>query len=760
MRFIKMLSFFLLLPVITINSQPKGNPIATFYDSVTGYPGWTDEIAWDNVIDMSVYANGTGAFEKFENARDELYNEGGGVLYYPKGTYDFDVVKGPSGRGLMLKKGVVIRGETPVSDAYAITADSSMPGLSNLETVFSFTFKNTDDGEVPWMWNCIGTMPGTNEELHEVDKVGIVWVNVIGAYVYMGPNMNWDSTWDQYQSHRRAINEWKHRIPDGTHPMDPVGGAHDNSPFHDHSTPTYKGAGSKRLVFGCRFDHCTMSNWGLDDYSNGAIDDSTYYYGGYRHGSRINIHGSNVLVANNVISKSDKNFYYEQLTYDRKVDDTASVNTVLFDYGKIHGINVNKELVDGLSNRCDFENGPYYEKNIIIRDNWVYNHGNCGYYLTGKWMVVQNNVNYRDYLDEDGSVYGLPGTYELTLCGYLESTPIDDNNSRAFDVGGWNIWMDGNWYTGTGSTPGNDGEGILCQRFGGFEVFSWAFTHNSQGNTGENSYMGPYDTHVMGLLVFKNQCRGNFGLINHKIRNTAADLSVVGNTGGSQVISGDGTVLDGINTCPGKAVTAPDSIEVVRDTQNKRNIITWRDRTTNAIGFRVDRKIENSDWHTIAYRPRNETGGVWLYDGREYDGDTIPGCVCSNQIDFNKQKWVDYTAPPGKNISYRVVAINCDDDESGASSTVQITRIEKSQVSNHDDVMIYPNPSAGSFTCELPDEKAEWKIQLSRIDGKLIMEWHNKNGIFTFGDDLNAGLYIVSFISEDDIIVKKLIKEN
>lgn len=96
--------------------QPTDNPVEAHYGPGE-YPVWIDAIAWDRVIDMSTYTNGANHFERFENARDELHAQGGGVLYYPAGQYVFDLPDmgygpgiGPMSRGLMLKSGVVIRG--------------------------------------------------------------------------------------------------------------------------------------------------------------------------------------------------------------------------------------------------------------------------------------------------------------------------------------------------------------------------------------------------------------------------------------------------------------------------------------------------------------------------------------------------------------------------------------------------------------------------------------------------------------------------
>jgi hypothetical protein len=638
-----------------ILAQPTDNPIAAHYRGPEGYPSWTDRIHWDNVVDMSVFSDGADDFERFENARDQMYAQGGGVLYYPAGDYSFSVKTGPGGRGLMLKKGVVIRGEAPVSDASAVTGTYDTPGLGRLGTRFHFSFRDMGDGEAPWMWNVVGITPGDDELLRDVNDVGVAWVDIEGATVYMGLDADWDASWGESDDGADSFGEWNDRVPDGTHPLDPEAGLQNNSPYVD-ATLQYPGAGARRFIFGCRFRNATVSNWGIDRYSGGRIDAETFYYGGQRGAARIAVFGSHLFIANNAIVKPTKCFYYQQLTRDRKVEDQASINTVLFDYGKCNGITVNKDIFRGFVNRCNLDEGMYYEENIIVRDNWVYNHGGEGFALSGAWMIVQNNVNYRDYLDESGACYGLPGGYELTLSGFSEAVPIDDNQSRAFDMAGMNVWIDGNWYTGTGSTPGNDGEGILCQRIGAVELFSWAITRNSQGDTGENGYIAPYDTHVMGLFTAWNDQRGGVGVYK-AVGNFGEDIAVVEN--GSSSVSGiDGeNMRDFLHECPAGSPAAPANVTVARE--NEAAIITWTDQADNEIAFQVDRKIDAGEWHTIAYRPRHATGGEWVYPGTEFNGREIPGCT-NQERDFNKQQWTDFTAPPGRDITYRVAAITCD----------------------------------------------------------------------------------------------------
>ena len=65
--------------------------------------------------------------------------------------------------------------------------------------------------------------------------------------------------------------------------------------------------------------------------------------------------------------------------------------------------------------------------------------------------------------------------------------------------------------------------------------------------------------------------------------------------------------------------------------------ISWAGASEGAVGFRVDRRIAGK-WQVIAYRPPRPQG----------DED-------------NPQEWIDFTAPSGKELTYRVVAIDADD---------------------------------------------------------------------------------------------------
>ncbi|MGL6135755.1 MAG: glycosyl hydrolase family 28-related protein, partial [Planktothrix sp.] len=87
--------------------SPQGgetdNAIATFYGNNTY--SWANKIPWNCVYNIKDFS-GLTLGEQFNAARDAAFNQGGGVVYFPSGTYTFN-------DSIKLKSGVVIRGETP-----------------------------------------------------------------------------------------------------------------------------------------------------------------------------------------------------------------------------------------------------------------------------------------------------------------------------------------------------------------------------------------------------------------------------------------------------------------------------------------------------------------------------------------------------------------------------------------------------------------------------------------------------------------------
>ena len=609
------------------------NPMATFYNGPEGYPAWTDEIKWNNVLDMSTFSRGSHDFTRFENARDSLYNMGGGVLYYPAGTYDFRRAPsdGPDGRGLMLRSGVVIVGEAPEGDSIAVDGEIDLP----VKFIFEFREMGNSgsEGEVSDEWNLIGCIPSGDEELKDVKNVGIAWVELEGAIVYFGPQMTWGDTYANAGAWRssKVMGEWQDRVPDGTYPMDPFCG----SPMN---TGLYEGAGSGRFVFGCKIVNASLPNMFIDEgFGNGGFFVQKF-------SGRITIYGSQVFIANNALTRPDKCFLYGQAT-------SEGYKQIIYDYGFTMGIDVNKDYCNINANKLDQSSGGYWPHGVVIKDNYIYNHGNKGLEVSGTWVTIKNNFNDRDYLEPGGDVYGITDDWTLTINGY--KTHQDNGSSdgflnRGFDLAGKALWVDGNSYNNVGTPyPSNDGEGILCQAHGGTQIHSWAMTNNNGYDNKGKGYIGGYDVHNYGCFGAWNNTESWVGGTSVGARDFI-DCAFVDNNAEENKVNTGGGIDDAIIICPPGAPSPPTSVTAeFKKLGGKYVEIEWEDNSNNEVAFRVDRKITaEGEWYTIAYRPRHSTGH-----------------------EENEQAWHDYMAPVGVPLYYRVVAVNCDDTDAGASDT-------------------------------------------------------------------------------------------
>src|SRR5205814_9805150 len=116
-------------------------------------------------------------------------------------------------------------------------------------------------------------------------------------------------------------------------------------------------------------------------------------------------------------------------------------NLVTFDYGKTIGIDVNKALL--VHAAADGTCPGYFEEGVVVRDNFVFNHGHTGFSVAGKWVRIVNNNNDRLFLQANDNVYGVGPSGPLTLDGWRVADPASDNKSRAFDLAGRTVWVHG-----------------------------------------------------------------------------------------------------------------------------------------------------------------------------------------------------------------------------------------------------------------------------------------------------------------------------
>ncbi|MCC5808014.1 MAG: hypothetical protein JJU00_16930 [Opitutales bacterium] len=716
-------------------AQPTYNPVEAHYGLDEGFPAWTSTVQWGNVIDMSAYTNGDNHFERFENARDELHAQGGGVLYYPAGVYEFDLPDmgygpgiGPMSRGLMLKSGVVIRGETPTANQ-AVVRTQAFPDFArgvetNLEpeTVFVFPthMRGTDPvtgepntaGEVPSHWSFIGMTVGDGEDtLADVNNIGVVNVRLDGGTIYWGYHTNRPERMDQGNWFRDPWKNtpvfapegetWASHEPDGTHYMHGIHGA---DGWHQ---PVW--AGSGRLVMGVRIENGAPWNdmYHADRNSPSSTVLPDDHFGDYRFAGRISVHGSDIFVANNSLPRPTKNFVHRAMTSNE------GEQVVLFDYSAHIGVDINKSNYGGKqeAETVQTPGSGYYFRNIVVRDNYIFNRGNKNFEVSGKWVSLINNhadkwywgnyfptshiANPEAYPGSDPDGFISAGGRIFDGHRWQVAVTASDYMNRGYDIGGRNVWVHECTVVNTGSL-GNDGEGIMAQRHNNVETFSWAYTystHDTDNSLDEalgafpggpvvtraesSKWSGIYDMHASGFLAFKTGVRtqgnGTMGILKPE-NNWILDVTITPNLlrGPGEGVSAPSTghaagsdYLLGDHTDP---VSAPANVHASVLPNGYGIDVTWEDTADNEMGFRIDRRVDGGAWNAVAYRPRQGLGkdsGVNL--GSPYVDASYPH--------VNPERWVDYTAPLGSAdlIEYRVVAINYNDDDStGVSDTVAI----------------------------------------------------------------------------------------
>jgi hypothetical protein len=672
----------------SLQAEPTDNPVATFYGLDSGYPAWTDRIAWSTVFDATDPLYGAipddelSDFAAFEAARDAASAAGGGVVYFPAGTYHFTLPDagagagvGPDGRGLMLPEGVILRGATPNVDQWARpTANYPADGELDLPTKFIFEFQSRDGGELPLDWNLIGLLPEPGTGLAEVDDVGICWISLEGAVIHFGAEQDWASTlgnsgWlannikDNWPAAEGSGNTWADRVPDGTHPVDMLYGTVGN-----FGAAQFLGAGSGRLVFGVELKDATVvGDWyvpvGNDHPTfSAAVEADDFYI--HRWFGRIAVNGSNVFIANNTIPMPTRNFVYSQQTlrYNGSGFSNLAERDLLFDYAQVIGIDVNKNHF-ALSQPTEPGSG-YYEPDVQVRDNYVFNRGSHGYTVSGQWAVLENNHNHRFYYGTIvPAVYGIPGYTgsETVVCskdgfGTYSSESGTDFNSRGYDLGGRNLWVGGNSVVNTGSI-GNDGEAIMGQRYLDFEVYSWAFTDNRHwkenfgaGTQGENGWIGSYDMQNYGFLALRNSTPGWVGHTKDG-SNNLYDFSLVGNLAGSGLQTDAGGTSDVESSDYIGAVAQP--AVTVTPQADGSHLVEWADAASKELGFRVARRIDGGLWRTIAYRPRqsllSSAGGSDPWSSEPINA-------------LNPPAWRDYNVPAAAStVEYSVWAFDAND---------------------------------------------------------------------------------------------------
>jgi len=489
--------------------------------------------------------------------------------------------------------------------------------------------------------------------------------------------------------------------------------------------------------------------------------------GPYWFGSKISVYGSYVLVANNVISKPTKCFKIKVTAASKKPGQNVSleVGTVVevpYDFGKGLSIDVNKNYVGGFKNNSAVDDlSSQYTPNVLIMDNWVYNHSSKGFDIAGGWMVVRNNVNRRERLAyEDVYGLGLTSFYGvMTSNGRIWSGNWnDDFLARAFTVSSRNAWYHKNQWNNTGTAFDNSGEGILHQdHLNGSECYSAALTYNRG-----NSNTAVWNSLALGFFLGYNEVTSDIMLAAVAAR--CSDISSVNhknlNSGSPYVFNSGLSTLPLVkdfkswNCSSTNPIPGPPQVEV-KDTADFVKI-TYTD-VENEAAFRVEkRRSGTTDWTTIAYRPRQESGSVVSFNGAApsifvgegHGSDAWDGVV----RDMNPKEWRDYMKSAGL-YEYRVVAVSCGDTDDGSSDSVTVVVSTQKPIyasaSSRAVLLVSPNPGRDQIRFEAPGMMVNrWKVLDANGREIIISEGKNLSDRTIKVEGWKTGIYFM--VAEGD----------
>ena len=105
-------------------------------------------------------------------------------------------------------------------------------------------------------------------------------------------------------------------------------------------------------------------------------------------------------------------------------------------------------------------------------------------------------------------------------------------------------------------------------------------------------------------------------------------------------------------------------------------------------------------------------------------GSVPVGCANQGPLDLNPQEWYDYLAVPGGGYEYRVAAINCANDDQGATSptpTIVFPVLLDQPVNQKWAVNLMPNPAIDAVNLLFNYFGKTAKYGVYDIHGRILM---------------------------------------
>lgn len=294
--------------------------------------GWTDKLPWDRVLDIATIAGG-GEFwdERLEKAQQALVQKGGGVVYFPPGTYRFK-------EDIRLQGRVVLRGvehdasSTAHDEKYALRSKIEFPRyvpvFSGSGTPVSSAFKGIELAQPDTAADC-----------------GVVHLDINRGYISLG----------ETESHQ---------------------------------------CGPNRLVVGCILRNAAGAEPAIPNLKEGQPE-WLRYTRKFRSAIRVTASENGLVAFNRIPKSGDDNFLMKDYPLkDRQkkivpfdvLFDYDNRPGIYVNHHCVGGAGGTGE--DGTP-----ETHPWgFRKGMVIHGNYVYNAGRCAIGFCGDGVVCANNV--------------------------------------------------------------------------------------------------------------------------------------------------------------------------------------------------------------------------------------------------------------------------------------------------------------------------------------------------------------------------------
>lgn len=525
--------FLLSLLPISIWAQPSDNPYRTHYPN-TPASHWTEVLKWANIFNVENYgANGSDQLSDqtaVEQAIQAAASAGGGVVFFPAGTYFFQ-------DDLKLLSGVILRGENP--SVLQATDPEFRPSSKLVFPAYVFdTLANGGRG------NPNNTAFKLIGGIGSFRNVGLVNLDINRARIEMHPNFD--------------------SLGTVVHAGAPGGSA--------NYQPREKNRNC--IIMGIRSNNAALPDPAIPDTS-GPAKMRKWQRAPYRFSANIDLYfDANVVIANNRLNDNPTD-NFDQPGFRVRNRCTACDNYKFigqpgnsawnaenfipviaghharFRYEDHYGISLNrhkKVIVNGRQTIQTFiwypepqQEPSLYAKSFSILDNWVYKTNRVGLWVAGQGMEIRRNI-IRDSV--------IPGSSATPKNVWLTPNFAEINRNfsatyenRGIDFGGAEIVIDSNdiqmrtFRFPESQYSSIDGEGIMDQGNGGGTrpngIYITNNTLDGDRNDCTNPTIGLYNTQEAHNILYRgNKFTGNSGCLQVQMRDFSMTNVLMENNSG------------------------------------------------------------------------------------------------------------------------------------------------------------------------------------------------------------------------------------